>query len=80
MFANWETVFTATGIALCTIYIKIYYDEFVGTPYANRLMTFKRFLSENGFDSKDDEKSVLKEHRMKGILKTVVFLLPYFLL
>jgi hypothetical protein len=73
LFANWETVFTAVGIALCTIYIKIYYDEFVGTPYANRLMTFKRFLSENGFTAKEDEKSVLKEHRMKGVLKTVLF-------
>lgn len=71
--ANWETVVTAVGISLCTIYIKIYYDEFVGTPYANRLMTFKRFLMENGFESKEDEKHVLKEHRMKGVLKTVLF-------
>jgi hypothetical protein len=70
---NWETVITAVGIALCTIYIKIYYDEFIGTPYANRLMTFKRFLEENGFDEPHNIKDeVNKEHRRKGFIKTTL--------
>lgn len=72
---NWETVFTAFGIALCTIYIKIYYDEFVGTPYANRVMTFKRFMSENGFESEAGVKeNIQKEHREKVVAKTLIFI------
>ncbi|MDQ1638943.1 MAG: hypothetical protein QOF62_2282 [Pyrinomonadaceae bacterium] len=32
---NWEVVIFATGIAFCTIYIKIFYDDFVGVPLEN---------------------------------------------
>ncbi len=72
---NWETVVTSLGIALCTIYIKIYYDEFVGTPYANKLMTFNRFVQENDLikNIADDEagrKNIEKEHRDKRKWKT----------
>ena len=33
--ANWEVVLFATGVAFCTIYIKIFYDDFVGIPLEN---------------------------------------------
>lgn len=73
--ANWETTITAVGIALCTIYIKIYYDEFVGTPYANKLMTFKRFLIENGIEHLEDtEINIKKEHNKKEKWKTGLFI------
>ncbi len=32
---NWEVVLFATGIAFCTIYIKVFYDDFVGAPLEN---------------------------------------------
>lgn len=32
---NWEVVLFAVGIAFCTIYIKIYYDDFIGVPLEN---------------------------------------------
>jgi hypothetical protein len=48
---NWETVTTAVGIAFCTVYIKIFYDDFIGTPYASNMMTFKRFVEENQLSS-----------------------------
>jgi len=32
---NWEVVVLATGIAFCTIYIKIFYDDFIGVPLEN---------------------------------------------
>src|SRR6201988_4165057 len=32
---NWEVVLFATGIAFCTIYIKIFYDDFIGVPLEN---------------------------------------------
>lgn len=71
--ANWQTTITAVGIALCTIYIKMYYDEFVGTPYANRLMTFRRFMEENGFtQSGAVESKVRTEHIVKACIKTVL--------
>lgn len=73
--ANWEIVGTAVGIALCTIYFKIYYDEFVGTPYANRVMTYNRFLSENGFVNVTNAGQHIKnEHRIKAGIKTILVL------
>ena len=32
---NWEVVLFATGVAFCTIYIKIFYDDFIGVPLEN---------------------------------------------
>jgi hypothetical protein len=70
---NWETVVTAMGIALCTIYIKIFYDEFVGTPYANRHTTFKQFREENGIENKDDIRRIKSENRIKTAAKILLF-------
>jgi hypothetical protein len=33
--SNWEVVLFATGVAFCTIYIKIFYDDFIGAPLEN---------------------------------------------
>jgi len=33
--ANWEVVLFATGVAFCTIYIKIFYDDYIGVPLEN---------------------------------------------
>lgn len=33
--SNWEVFFLATGVAFCTIYIKIFYDDFIGVPLEN---------------------------------------------
>lgn len=33
--SNWEVVLFATGVAFCTIYIKIFYDDFIGVPLEN---------------------------------------------
>ncbi|MBL7731948.1 MAG: hypothetical protein JNM88_12275 [Chitinophagaceae bacterium] len=71
---SWETVITALGVAMCTIYIKIYYDEFIGTPYANRLMVFRRFIEENGFqNTKELEEEINKEKKAKDRWKTGIF-------
>lgn len=32
---NWEVFLFATGVAFCTIYIKIFYDDFIGSPLEN---------------------------------------------
>ena len=33
--SNWEVVLFAIGVAACTIYIKIFYDDFIGVPLEN---------------------------------------------
>jgi hypothetical protein len=74
--ANWETAITAVGIALCTVYIKIYYDEFVGTPYANRLMSFKKFLEENGIELHEEtQRKINREAVIKTVIKTLLVLI-----
>lgn len=74
MASNWETAVTALGIALCTVYIKIFYDEYVGTPYASRLMSFKKFLEENGFEQHDEKaaKKISIEANIKLGIKTAL--------
>jgi hypothetical protein len=75
---NWETVVTALGVALCSIYIKIFYDEFVGTPYANRMMTYNRFLEENGMQDLAEAKGlkeIKREHRSKSAWKIALFVI-----
>ncbi|HEY6803972.1 MAG TPA: hypothetical protein VI306_10370 [Pyrinomonadaceae bacterium] len=32
---NWEVVLLAVGVAFCTIYIKIFYDDFIAVPLEN---------------------------------------------
>jgi hypothetical protein len=70
---SWEICLTSLGISLCTIYIKIYYDEFVGTPFASRFMTFRQFLAENDINASEDIVAVNKEHRRKVLWKTLFF-------
>lgn len=72
--ANWETGITALGIALCTVYIKIFYDEYVGTPYGNKLMSNKKFIDENGFQHDDEEMSRQVSQESKGKFAVKVLL------
>jgi hypothetical protein len=72
---NWETVTTAMGIALCTVYIKIYYDDFVAAPYANQMMTFKRFVEDNNLNNEvlgqeGMHRNIKREYRGKRLWKT----------
>lgn len=42
--ANWEVFVTAIGISLCTILIKLYYDEEIGTAYGAWILQKKKHL------------------------------------
>ena len=35
VMVNWEVFVFAIGVAFCTIYIKIFYDDFIGSPLEN---------------------------------------------
>lgn len=43
---NWEVFILAFGVALCTIAIKIFYDEFIEKPLEHTIKEFKKFKSE----------------------------------
>lgn len=71
--ANWETTVTATGIAFCTVYIKIFYDEFVGTPFGNKFMMHRRFYEENEIDHSHNEAAeIRKESKFKRVMKIIL--------
>lgn len=73
--ANWETSLTALGVALSTVYIKIFYDEFIGTPYANSLMTSKKFLEEMGIENPDKiDGRIRREGAIKVSAKLILFI------
>ena len=42
--SNWEVFVTSIGIASCSVYIKIFYDEYIGTPYGNKLITKMKYI------------------------------------
>jgi hypothetical protein len=72
---NWETSLTALGVTLCTVYVKIFYDEFVGTPYGNKLMMSEKFIEENAIEGSEKNLSIVKqEHMFKALIKVIIFL------
>ena len=68
-FAN--AILMAVGLALSTIYIKIYYDEFVGAPIEEAVTRFKNLK-----DVEDsDIKKIKWSWRRKVVIKTMILLL-----
>lgn len=75
--ANWEAFLTATGIAFCTAFIKLSYDEYIASPYGastlkrrafRRLVERKKGSNELPL-SDDEEKEYKREDRAKFITK-----------
>jgi hypothetical protein len=52
--ANWEVFIMAIGIALCTVYIKIFWDEFLASPIQNAVRKYKNLP---GVDPEDSEET-----------------------
>jgi hypothetical protein len=60
---NWEVFILAFGVALCTIFIKIIYDEFVERPLEKVITQFKNL---DGVDSDSEiEMAIIKRERKK---------------
>lgn len=62
---NWEVFILAIGIALCAIFIKIYYDEFIGTP-VDKVVTELKNL--NDVESEEEKKAakIIKRRRFRA--------------
>lgn len=53
---NWEVFVLSFGVALCTIYVKIFYDDFVGYPLDKAVTQFKNIPNVDP----EDEKTISK--------------------
>lgn len=71
---NWEVFVLAFGIALCTIYIKIFYDDFVGYPVDKAVRQFE-ILNRFGKFTENDKKAIRWKFRARIFLKVVILLL-----
>lgn len=56
---NWEVILLAFGIALCTIYVKIFYDEFLGSPIEKNTVMLKNL---EGIESNDEKRKIKSIH------------------
>lgn len=62
---NWEVFVLAFGVALCTIFIKIIYDEFVERPLEKIVTQFKNL---DGIDANSEEEIIIiKQERRKRV-------------
>ncbi len=65
---NWEVFLLSIGIAFCTIYIKIYWDEYMACPMEHKVTQFKDLYKiEAG-----EEKQVKQVARRRFWVKTLV--------
>jgi len=78
---NWEVFVLAFGIALCTVYVKIFYDDFMGYPVDKAVRQFKilkRLAStsqEGGDFTENDMKAIKRKFRTRiGVKAFFLFL------
>ena len=66
---NWEVFLLAIGIALCSVFVKIYYDEFVSRPIDKIVEEMNRL---RGLESKGDSDRALKVKSRRYWIKTAL--------
>lgn len=66
---NWEVFLLAIGIALCSVFVKIYYDEFISRPVDKVIEELKRW---RGLEAEEDRKSALQLKRRRYRVKTAL--------
>ncbi len=70
---NWEIFILSVGIALCTVYIKIYYDEFVGKPLDRKVFYYKKLKADFHLNEEEIEKIKKEETERKWVKRGVLF-------
>jgi hypothetical protein len=65
----WATPLMSVGLALCTLYIKIYYDEFVGSAVEHSVT---RFTGLAGIGERSDISKVKRSWWGKSLIKTLI--------
>ena len=66
---NWEVFLLAIGIALCSVFVKIYYDEFISRPVDKVVDELKRW---RGLESEEDRNDALKLRKRRYRIKTAL--------
>jgi len=70
----WEVIAMSLGIALCTVYVKIYYDEFIAHPIEKSVTQFKP-KNLPGVDQNEQElKSIKTTWLVRFSVKTFILL------
>ena len=71
---NWEVFILAIGITLCTVYIKIFYDDFMGYPVDKAARQFE-ILNRFGKFSEAEKKAVNRKFTGRIIGKIIILIL-----
>lgn len=72
--ANWEVFLLSFGIALCAIYVKIIYDELVGSPLQSIILKFKNIPGID-YDNPDEIDKLKKEDKFRKRIKIAIFII-----
>lgn len=72
---NWEVFILAFGIALCTVYFKIFYDDFIGYPVDKAARQFKIILNRFEGFSKEDMNAIRWKYYARLAVKVGILLL-----
>ncbi len=70
----WQTVLMSIGIALCTIYVKIYYDEYFAFPMEKSVSQFKSVNLKGIDDDEVEIKQVKKVWKRRFTAKTIMLI------
>lgn len=71
---NWEVFILATGIALCTVIIKILYDEYINHPLEKQV---KQFKFHNFTPTAKEMKSIMKAYWFRVLIKSLALILTF---
>lgn len=71
---NWEVFILAFGVALCSIFIKIFYDEFIERPLEKILIQF-RDLSET--TSEEEKDLIQRKQKKRNLVKKGILSLTF---
>ena len=76
LFRNWQVFLTAFGISLCTVFIKIMYDDYVATPFGNKIFSKKKFFAAQRDQFTAEEiRDINREEKFKTGIKFFIFFL-----
>lgn len=73
---SWEVLAMSIGIALCTIYTKIYYDEYIGSSIEQSITRLKG-LSHIDYDNEDEVKVVKAAYKKRFWVKTFILFFSF---
>lgn len=74
---NWQALLVSTGIAFFAVFIKMYWDEFVGRPLE---LSVTKFKERPGIEGDEEVELIRRVDRRRFWAKTMVLVLTFFTL